>query len=81
MVFSLTLLPALLSLLPPTVSRGLRQQMLRSGDLTATGWAASLLSRLGRGVARRPAAVWVPTALVVGLCLFGAQRSVCHPHV
>ena len=49
MVFSLTLLPALLSLLPPTVSRGLRQQMRRSGDLGATGWAASLLSRLGAG--------------------------------
>ena len=74
MIFSLTLLPAMLSLLPPTVSRGLRQQMRRSGDLTATGWAASLLSRLGRGVARRPSVVWVPTALVVGLCLFGAQR-------
>ena len=74
MVFSLTLMPALLSLLPPTVSRGLRRQMSRSGDLAATGWAASLLSRLGRGVARRPAAVWVPTALVVGLCLFGAQH-------
>ena len=76
MVFSLTLMPALLSLLSPTVSRGLRRQMSRSGDLAATGWAASLLSRLGRGVARRPVAVWVPTALVVGLCLFGAQHIV-----
>ncbi len=74
MVFSLTILPAMLSLLSPTVSRGLRRQMSRSGDLAATGWAASLLSRLGRGVARRPLAVWTPTTLVVGLCLFGAQH-------
>ena len=74
MVFSLTMLPAMLSLLSPTVSRGLRRQMSRSGDLAATGWAASLLSRLGRGVARRPLTVWVPTALVAGLCLLGAQR-------
>ncbi len=76
MVFSLTMLPAMLSLLPPTVSRGLRRQMSGSGDLAATGWAASLLSRLGRGVARRPLAVWAPTALIVGLCLLGAQHII-----
>jgi hypothetical protein len=76
MVFSLTFLPAMLSLLSPTVSRGLRKQMGRSEDVAAIGWAAALLSRLGRGVARHPLAVWVPTALVVALCLFGAQRII-----
>ena len=76
MLFSLTFLPAMLSLLSPTVSRGLRHQMGRSGDLMATGWAAALLSRLGRGVARHPFAVWVPAALVGAICLIGAQRIV-----
>ncbi len=76
MLFSLTFLPAMLSLLPPTVSRSLRKQMSRSGDVAAAGWAASFLSRLGRGVARHPLGVWVPTALVMALCLFGAQRIV-----
>ena len=76
MIFSLTFLPAMLSLLSPTVSRGLRQQRAQAGDLAATGWAASFLSRLGRGVARHPLGVWVPTALVVALCLFGVQRIV-----
>ena len=76
MIFSLTFLPAMLSLLSPTVSRRLRKQVKQGEDAAASGWAASFLSRLGRGVARRPLAVWVPTALVVGLCLFGAQRIV-----
>ncbi len=76
MVFSLTFFPAMLSLLPPKVSRGLRNQMSRSGDLAATGWAAQILSRLGRGVARRPLVVWVPAVLVIGACLIGAQRIV-----
>ena len=76
MLFSLTFFPAMLSLLSPTVSRGLRNQMSRSGDLAAAGWAASFLARLGRGVARRPLVVWVPTALVVVLCLLGTQRIV-----
>lgn len=76
MVFSLTFLPAMLSLLSPTVSRGLRNQMTGSGELAATGWAARFLVRLGGGVARRPTVVWVPTALVVVLCLFGMQRIV-----
>ncbi len=76
MVFSLTFFPAMLSLLSPTVSRGLRNQMSRSGDLAAAGWAASFLARLGRAVARRPLVVWVPTALVVVLCLLGTQRIV-----
>ena len=76
MLFSLTFLPAMLSLLSPTVSRGLRKQMSQSGDLVATGWAAHFLSQLGRGVARHPLAVWVPTALVVVICLIGAQRIV-----
>ena len=76
MVFSLTFLPAMLSLLSPTVSRGMRKQMSRSGDVAGTGWAASFLARLGLGVARHPQAVWVPTALVVALCVFGALRIV-----
>ena len=76
MLFSLTFFPAMLSLLSPTVSRGLRNQMSRSGDLAAAGWAASFLARLGRAVARRPLVVWVPTALVVVLCLLGTQRIV-----
>ena len=76
MVFSITFFPAMLSLLPPTVSRGLRNQMGRSGDLAATGWAASFLARLGLGVARHPLAVWVPTVIIIGACLIGAQRIV-----
>ena len=76
MLFSLTFFPAMLSLLSPTVSRGLRNQMSRSGDLAAAGWAASFLARLGRGVARRPLVVWVPAALVVVLCVLGTQRIV-----
>ena len=81
MVFSLTFLPAMLSLLSPTVSRGLRKQVGQSGDLAVTGWAATFLSYLGRGVARRPLAVWVPAALVVAICLFGAQRIVVNATV
>ena len=76
MVFSLTFLPAMLSLLQPTLSRGLRKQMGRSGDVAPTGLAAHFLSRLGRGVARHPLAVWGPTALVVVICVFGAQQIV-----
>jgi len=76
MVFSLTFFPAMLSLLPPKVSRGLRTQMRRSGDLAATGWAAHMLSRLGRGVARRPLTVWIPAVIVAGASLIGAQQIV-----
>ncbi len=74
MVFSLTFFPAMLSPLSPTVSRGLRRQREQRGDGAAIGWAATLLERVGRGVARRPLTVWVPTAIVMSLCLFGAQR-------
>lgn len=74
MAFSLTFLPAMLSLLSPTVSRGLRKQVGQSGDSAVTGWAATFLSYLGRGVARRPLVVWVPAALVVAICLFGAHE-------
>ena len=49
-------------------------QREQRGDEAATGWAATVLARVGRGVARRPLTVWVPTAIVMGLCLFGAQR-------
>ena len=73
MVFSLTLFPALLSMLPAKVSRGLVRQMRRSGDLAATGWAARALAVLGRGVARRPLLVWLPTLGIVGLCLVGSR--------
>ena len=76
MVVSVTFFPAVLSLLPPTVSRGLRKQMGRSGDLAAAGWAAKSLSRLGLGVARHPFAVWLPAVLIIGACLIGAQRIV-----
>ena len=74
MVFSITFFPALLSLLPVKVSRGLRAQMGRSGDLAATGWAARMLSRLGVGVARKPIVVWGVTTSVMLVCLLGAQR-------
>jgi predicted RND superfamily exporter protein len=74
LVFSLTFFPALLSLLPAKVSRGLREQMGRSGDLAATGVVARLLSRLGVSVARKPLVVWGSTACVMLVCLLGAQR-------
>ena len=74
MVFSITFFPALLSLLPVKVGRGLRAQMGRSGDLAATGWAARMLSRIGVGVARKPLVVWGVTTSVMLVCLLGAQR-------
>ena len=76
MVLSLTLLPAVLAMLPVKVSRGLARQMGRSGDLTATGWAARSLAWLGRSVAQRPLLVWAPTVVVVLVCLVGTQRIV-----
>ena len=76
MVFSITFFPALLSLLPPKIGRGLRNQMARSGDVAATGWAATFLSRAGLSVARRPLVVWLSAGLVVGASLVGAQRIV-----
>ena len=76
LVFSLTFFPAVLSLLPPKVSAGLRSQMGRSGDLARTGWAAKMLSWLGRSVARRPFVVWLPAGLVMAACLLGAQKIV-----
>ena len=76
MVLSLTLLPAVLAMLPVKVSRGLARQMGRSGDLAATGWAARGLAWLGRSVARRPLLVWVPSVVVVLVCLVGTQRIV-----
>lgn len=74
MVLSLTFFPAVLSLLPTKVSRGLRRQIEQSADITATGWAATLLARIGRGVARRPLAVWVPAAAIMATSLYGAQH-------
>ena len=74
LVFSLTFFPALLSLLPAKVSRGLREQMGRSGDLAATGVVARLLSRVGVSVARKPLVVWGSTAFVMVVSLLGAQR-------
>ena len=76
MVLSLTLLPAVLAMLPVKVSRGLARQMRRSGDLAATGWAARSLAWLGRSVARRPLLVWAPSVVVVLVCLVGTQRIV-----
>ncbi len=76
MALSLTLLPAVLAMLPLKVSRGLVRQMRRSGDLAATGWAARTLASLGRGVARRPGLVWGPTLVAVLVCLVGTQRLV-----
>ncbi len=76
MVFSITFFPALLSLLPPKIGRGLRSQMARSGDVAATGWAAKFLSRVGLSVARRPLVVWLSAVLVVGASLIGAQRII-----
>ena len=76
MVLSLTLLPAVLAMLPVKVSRGLARQMSRSGDLAATGWAARGLSWLGRSVAQRPLLVWVSSVVVVLACLVGTQRLV-----
>lgn len=74
MIVSLTFFPAVLVMLPPKVGRGLRNQMGRSGDLSATGWAARTLGQLGWSVARHPVWVWVPTVVLIGLCLLGAQR-------
>ena len=74
MVVSLTFFPAVLSLLSPTASRSLRNQMNRSKDLAATGWAARTLSSLGRGVARRPLLVWSIAVSTMLLCLIGLQR-------
>ena len=76
MVFSLTFFPAVLSMLPPKVSAGLRNQIGRGGDLAATGWAARMLSRLGRGVARKPLLVWVPAVVVTSLCVIGVRQIV-----
>ena len=81
MVLSLTLLPAVLAMLPVKVSRGLARQMGRSGDLTATGWAARSLAWLGRSVARRPLLVWVPTVVVVLVCLVGTQQIVVNTSI
>ena len=74
MVFSLTFFPAVLVMLPPKVSTGLRNQMGSSGDLAATGWAARTLTRLGQGVARRPVLVWATSIAIIGVCLAGIQR-------
>ena len=76
MVFSLTFFPAVLSMLPAKVSAGLRGQIGRGGDLTATGWAARTLSQLGRGVARRPLSVWVPACVITVLCVVGVRQIV-----
>ena len=48
--------------------------MNRGGDLAATGWAARILSSLGRGVARRPLLVWSITVGSMLVCLLGLQR-------
>ena len=71
MVFSLSFFPAVLSMLPVKVSRGLVREMGSSGDLAATGWTARTLAVLGRGVARHPQLVWLPTLVIVGICLAG----------
>ncbi len=76
MVFSLTFFPAVLSMLPPKVSAGLRSQIERGGDLAATGWAARTLSRLGRGVARQPLLVCVLAVVVTSLCVMGIRQIV-----
>ena len=81
MVLSLTLLPAVLAMLPVKVSRGLAGQMGRSGDLAATGWAARSLAWLGRSVAQRPLLVWVPTVVVVLVCLVGTQQLVVNTSI
>ncbi len=73
MVFSLTLFPALLSMLPAKVSQGLVRQMGRSGDLAATGWAARTLAVIGRGVVRRPVLVWLPSVVILSVCLVGTR--------
>ena len=80
MVFSLTLFPALLSLLPAKMSkmsRGLVRQAggsgNHSGNLAAAGWAAQTLAVLGRGVARHPQLVLLPALLITGACLVGSR--------
>lgn len=74
MVFSITLFPALLSLLPVKVSRGLRAQLASSGSISGTGYVARMLSSLGAKVARRPLTVAASTTVIIAVCLFGAQR-------
>jgi hypothetical protein len=74
LIFSLTFLPAVLVMLPARLSRSLRRQAGRSDDLSATGWTARTLARIGRGVARRPLLVWTPTVILISVCLAGLLR-------
>ena len=74
MVFSITLFPALLSLLPVKVSRGLRAKWAAVVTSRRRAGRHGRLSRLGVGVARKPLVVWGVTTSVMLVCLLGAQR-------
>ncbi len=86
MVFSLTLFPAVLSMLPAKMnkmskvsklSRGFGRQagssQSQSDNLAATGWAARTLAVIGSSVARHPQPVLLPALLITGVCLVGTR--------
>ena len=79
MVFSLTLFPAVLSMLPAKMSkvskmsRGFVRQAGSRGDLAATGWAARTLAVIGSSVARHPQPVLLVALVITGVCLVGTR--------
>ena len=83
MVFSLTLFPAVLSMLPAKMSkvskmsRGFVRQagssQSQSDNLAATGWAARTLAVIGSSVARHPQPVLLVALVITGVCLVGTR--------
>ncbi len=84
MVFSLTLFPAVLSMLPAKMSklsrlsktsRGVARQTdsRQSDNLAATGWAARTLAVIGSSVARHPQLVLLVALVITGVCLVGTR--------
>ena len=86
MVFSLTLFPAVLSMLPAKMSklsrlsktsRGSARQtgssQSQSDNLVATGWAARTLAVIGSSVARHPQPVLLVALVITGVCLVGTR--------
>ena len=86
MVFSLTLFPAVLSMLPAKMSKVSKMRMMSRGfvrqagssqsqsdNLAATGWAARTLAVVGRGVARHPQPVLLLGLLITAVCLVGTR--------
>ncbi len=79
MVFSLTLFPAVLSILPAKMSklsrmsRGLGSQTGRSDALVPTGWAARTLAVVGGSVARHHQLILLLGLVITGVCLVGTR--------